>query len=681
MARRSIDVTFSSADLARVPDILTEGAAVVLGLRERGALDAVAERLRIRRQGGHCGLDVFVMLWLFLSAGATMGLRPFWTVLRPCMKGLAALGGRRKLASPAAMSRALNAVEPDLLRPVSGWLLAELSGIDPVLRHPAVQTYDARGQGWHVFDVDPTVVTLHHRALPAGEDPPEARRRSEDTGAAGYSGRKRGDIQFRQVPALHAGAGLWVHAHLSPGNGEGVRDLERALDGIVETCQRLEHPLVRTLVRLDGEYGNVPWFTACRERGVPFVTRLNRPKLFEDAEVLAMLRSATWYLVPDSGCGPQRSAADLGILTIAPGKATRRADGTAYESVSVRVVACIFPKRGTAKRGRTIDGWEVELFAVDVSADDWPAADAIAAYYGRNSFENRVAQQHRELGLNRIISYHLPGQELATVVGLAVWNERVVRGFALERPPERAPLQQLRQPVVDVRVPVMWPRDPVLLEQLAELDWPTLLLGRPGWSFDAATGEVRCDQGRSLTLTTVRPGPGPSGRTGMIFRRPTGGCEDCASRPDCLHTDRERAPKHAEFSIDASVAEGLRDRLARVRGRSSEPSTPITSITVLPGPLGIADALFLPAEARHAFREVFLGATLRVEVDLPLPEAPRPRLVALDVAHRQRRRKTWAQTVARYALPAGARVQLHVSGSDALRTILGESRTKMAVGG
>ena len=33
----------------------------------------------------------------------------------------------------AAMSRALNAVEPDLLRPVSGWLLAELSGIDPVL--------------------------------------------------------------------------------------------------------------------------------------------------------------------------------------------------------------------------------------------------------------------------------------------------------------------------------------------------------------------------------------------------------------------------------------------------------------------------------------------------------------------------------------------------------------------
>ncbi|MEZ4237057.1 MAG: hypothetical protein R3F59_13070 [Myxococcota bacterium] len=326
---------------------------------------------------------------------------------------------------------------------------------------------------------------------------------------------------------MDAGTGLWLHVHLSRGNGEGVVDLERALDSIVAATDRLDHPQYRSLVRLDGAYGNVPWFTACRERGVPFITRLNRPKLFDDPEVLAKLRHATWYLVPDSGCGPQRAAADIGLLSIAPGKKTRRPDNTAYEPVSVRVVACIFPKRGKAKRGRTIDGWEVELFAVDLCADDWPAPDAIALYYARNGFENRLAQQDRELVLDRIVSYHLPGQELATVVGLAIWNERVVRGFQLERPPDQAPVQQLRQPAVCDRVPELWPRDPVLNRMLAELDWPALLLGRPGWSFDAATGELRCDQGRSLTLTTVRPQPGPSGRTGIIFRRPTGGCEDC----------------------------------------------------------------------------------------------------------------------------------------------------------
>jgi hypothetical protein len=36
MARRSVNVTFSSADHARIPDMLTEGAAVVTGLAERG---------------------------------------------------------------------------------------------------------------------------------------------------------------------------------------------------------------------------------------------------------------------------------------------------------------------------------------------------------------------------------------------------------------------------------------------------------------------------------------------------------------------------------------------------------------------------------------------------------------------------------------------------------------------
>ena len=71
---------------------------------------------------------------------------------------------------------------------------------------------------------------------------------------------------------------------------------------------------------------------------------------------------------------------------------TRRPDGSRYEPVRVRVVASIFPKSGAAKRGRTLDGWQVELFAVDVPADAWPAPDAVAAYFGRTAEENRFAQ-------------------------------------------------------------------------------------------------------------------------------------------------------------------------------------------------------------------------------------------------------------------------------------------------
>jgi hypothetical protein len=137
----------------------------------------------------------------------------FWELAPPHNKGLGALAGQRKLASSSSLSRALGAVEPDLLRACSSWLLTALPEVGPVLWHPAVQTYDALGQGWHVFDVDAPVTILRPRALPVGEDLPEPLRDSEATGKPGYKGRKRGDSR--------------------------------------ETRERIEHPHSATLVRLD----------------------------------------------------------------------------------------------------------------------------------------------------------------------------------------------------------------------------------------------------------------------------------------------------------------------------------------------------------------------------------------------------------------------------------------------
>ena len=681
MAQSSVEFTFKPEDSARIPDILCEGAALLLLLGRRGIIQAVGERLRIRRQGGYSGLDVWLLLWLYFASGAGMGVRAFWRVLRPCQALLAALVGRRRLISPASLSRALGAVEEDLLREQAMWLLTGVTEVGDVLDHPAVQTYDANGEGWHVFDVDPTVTTLRHRALPEGEELPEPRRRSEDTGAPGYRGRKRGDIQFRRSTVQHAGSGVWVHAHLTEGNGEGVVEFARALDGIVETCERLGHPRSRVQVRMDGEYGNVPWFTACRERNLPFVTRLNRTKLFEDPDVLAQLRAATWHRVPSSGCAPDRAAADLGLVTVAPGRDTTRPDGGSYEPITVRVVASIFPKSGKAGRGRVVDGWQVEFFAVDLPADAWPAPDAVTAYFGRTGQENRFAQEDRELGLDRIVSYHLPGQELATLVGLSVWNLRIARGFELDRPPADRPVQQLRQVQVDERVPASWPRDPVVLEILAELEWDALLARRPGWTWDGSAAELRCPEGRPLQLTTVRPSGHKNGRTHVIFRRPAGGCEDCTSRPGCLNSAQSSASKHAEFSIPTEIADRLRERLLLVRGEDGG-GFPIEDIPVSSGPRAIADALFLPARARHTFRECFAGATLRIEVELPPPEAPRPRLVAMDLSDRQRRRRTWQQNVDRYALAEGAKVRVEVAGGSTLRSMLGERpRRKAGLGG
>ncbi len=671
MAHGSVEVSYTSADLDRIPDALTEGAALLMDLRRRGVVDTVGELVRIRRQGGFCGLDVWVFMLLFFTAGLGRGVKSFWEdIARPHAARLAALAGRRRLPSPAALTRALGAVEPELLRASSSELLMGVPQADDLLRHPAVQTYDAQGQGWHVYDLDPTVKTLRHRALPVDDDLPDPRRRSADTGARGHSGRKRGDIQFRRVTVQHAGSGVWTHAHLSPGNGEGMIDFERGADTIVETSERLGHPLEQTLVRMDGEYGHVPWYAACRERGLPFITRLNRRTLYEYPEVLARLRSATWYRVPDSLSGPRRGAADLGILTVHPGQATRRPDGGKYEPIDVRVVASRFPRTGKANHGRIVDGWQVELFAVDVPADAWPAPEAITAYFGRNGEENRFAQEDRELGLDRIISYHLPGQELATLVGLALWNLRLVRGFDLQRPPPVRPVQPPRQPRIDDRAHEHWPRDPVLCRILDELDWTAMLAKRPGWGWDASRGELICEDGRGLTLTTVRPQEHAPGRTNIILLRPVRGCEDCPPRSRCLRSERPQASKHVEIPIPTPVAERLRDRLALVR---KLPSTQVIEpVRQQAGPRAVVDTLFLPAEARHAFEEVFHGATLRVHVDIPPQNTQRSRLLAIDVADRQRRRKTWVQNVERNELPHDARVKVEVAGSTSIRTMLGE---------
>jgi hypothetical protein len=683
IAHGSVDVTFKDTDASRLPDALVEGASVLLDLRRRGVVDDVGRRLKIRRQGGFSGLDVWVVLMLYMAKGCEVGVRRFWDVSRPHVLALGALAGRRRLPSPASLSRALDAVEPELLREQASWLLVDATGVDVVLRHPAAQTYDARGEGWHVFDLDPTVKTLRHRSLPAGDDLPEPMRDSADCAAPGHAGRKRGDVQFRRMAVQHAGSSVWVHAHLSPGNGDGMADFEPAADTIVATCDRLGVPRSRALVRMDGEHGHVPWFAACRARGLPFVTRLNRPKLLDDVDVLERLRTATWSYVPDSGSGPRRSAADLGVLTVHPDRRTKRPDGTAYEPVTVRVVASRYPRDGAANRGRVIDGWQVELFAVDLDPASWSSADAVAQFFGRAAQENRFAQEDRELGLDRIVSYHLPGQELATLVGLSLWNLRLARGFELEPPPDVRPVQRLRRLRRDDRAPAMWPRDPVLGDTLAKLDWTALLAKRPGWSFDTATGELCCEDGRPLALTTVRPAPHAEGRAGIIFCRPHGGCEECAAREGCLRSSRPLASKHVELSVPSDVADRLRARLALVRGKSEHPGAPeIEPITTTTGCLEVAEPMLLPALARHRFQALFRRVTLHVEVELPASERPRPVLLAADVGDRQRRRKTWQQNVARYALPRGARVRLTVEAPPEVRHLMRELKSpRVAVGG
>lgn len=735
MTRSSPAVTCTNEHSARLPDWATPGITLVLDLERRGQLEALTERARIRREGGYAGFDVVLFFVYYFASQLSKGVRTYWEDDARSFGGqLAAVGGRKRLASPAALSRALSAVKFEDTRTLGPWLLREVAGIEGVMQHSAAMTWDALSQPWHVFDFDPTVHTLRQRALPVGDELPKAIRRCVEL-APGYSGRKRGDTQLHRSTLQHTGSSAWLDLQAAPGNGDARAELGHALDVVAETVDALGAPRERALVRADGAFGHVPGITAARERGLPFLSRLTRPNLLDQPEVRQRLAEATWLYVPDSRSGPRRSAMDIGMVTLTAGQDTVRGDGSPYEPAEVRVVVSRYPcdESSTRGRGRVIDGWRYELYIADgLAADAWPAHEVVAQYYGRTSEENRFHQEDRELGLDRIFSYHLPGQELVTLVGLFVWNLRVALGFELEPPPEPARSFAQQEAEIDVRGVVMeatekqgtstgslgesvatkQPSEPVadtlattavhplehaLSVALDTLDWEQMLTRRPGWSRTPGTTAVLCPQDQPLSLTCVNNPRRAPGRSQLYFRSTFGPCCDCVSMAHCFPSARPAKVKLVAFTVSLEEGAMVREALGPVQRlregpprkpkqvslksarHDRNPTPPRVSFAVrqlapepVSGPHAIVDPLLLPAAARRVFYRATRHMDVAITVDLPEAPLPHPRLLALSKADRQHRRCTWDQHRDRYALPDGAQVAVRLDGGSALARIIGE---------
>ncbi len=158
---------------------------MVLDVERRGQLGPLTERARVRRGVGHAGFDVVLFFVFFFAGGVSEGVRTYWEDDALLRWAARRYGGRKRLASPASLSRALSAVEFEDTRTLGPWLLREVAGIEAVMQHPAAMTWDAVGLPWHVFDFDPTVHTLRQRALPAGDDLPRAIRRRVELAPGG----------------------------------------------------------------------------------------------------------------------------------------------------------------------------------------------------------------------------------------------------------------------------------------------------------------------------------------------------------------------------------------------------------------------------------------------------------------------------------------------------------------
>lgn len=456
MAKERRVVIQDKTDNDRLPDWTSEGAVLAEWLTQSGVLEEIGERLQVQREGGYVGLDVLLFLLLYFASDLRIGIKEFGSRTKPHRRQLAALGGRCQLPTPPSVSRFLGAVERPAIQEFGPWLLFEGTGAGEVLKHPATMHRDTMGGAWHFFDWDPTSTVLRQRALPALDGLPEGRRRSGEM-RAGYTGRKRGDVQVSRATLQHAGSGLWLGIWMAPGNGEPKNGFDAALQTIRSTCQQMGLGPENAVMRSDGQGGNIPYISACQSARVHYLTRWGHYPLLEQAEIREHLNQSPWHEVPDSGSGPRREATDLGWFMLAAGRRTVQPDGSPYDPVRSRLVVSRFRAGSPRGAGIFIDGWHYELFATDLEEEPWPAAEVVTNYYGRCGQENRFAQENRELDLNRIFSYHVPGQEFANLVGLFVWNLRICLGSKLADPPRELPAQEPRASVAiedPVKIPI-----------------------------------------------------------------------------------------------------------------------------------------------------------------------------------------------------------------------------------
>jgi len=614
---------------------------VVQWLQARRYWDELIAKLQVRRQGGFVGVDMLLFLLLFFATGVHRSLKRFGQWTAPYRKELAGLGGRKAFATPSSVSRYLSAVQFADVRALTQWLLVESCDTTALLQHPAAATYDTEGVAWHVFDWDGTSTALRHRALPLGDDLPEPVRRSAQTGRAGYTGRKRGEIRFMRATLQHAGTALWLDAVLSPERSDTAASLPSALDAIETTCRKAGLARDRVVLRTDGCGGNVPFIMACRKRQTPFLVRSAHYGLLEEPAIMETLRQATWYQVPSSGSGPTRLAAELGDVLLQPSKNTMTDEGERFEAVCVRVVVSRFAAAQKSGAGVVVDGWQYELYATDLPPEAWPAAELVELYYGRCGQENRFAQEDRELELDRIFSYNLPGQELATVVALFLWNWRTTFGFAENPPPPNRPTRVARnavvaEPLLDVvdRVVTQYTADapapgvassdsPVSVEPptltspagdgtpsasepstpaldqslptlLNQLPWAEITAGlAPDWERAETADALRCPAGALLPVRAiVAPRQGRAPR--VEFLASLSNCRSCSPQLRCIDAVAAGSAKKVTRAIDPTLADALRPLLANKAAKRARrdfdrerhllrPTAPITNAA--PSPL------------------------------------------------------------------------------------------------
>jgi hypothetical protein len=256
IADGSVSIQTTSRSVPSTPSWFGEVALIVEHLRKQGVLSAICERVRfVRRRFGHYEVIDFLAVLFGYAISGERTLEAFYEGLQPFAVPFMALFDRDRLPARSTLSRFLTALTQEPVEALRALFLDDLLSRPLSKERQTGSLVDREGGARVVFDVDGTREAARQRALPQTEELPPAFRRLDEVCAAGYTGRKRGEVVRTRTVISQAHSYQWLGSFGNRGNGLYRAELRQALSAIGRYLTAHQLSQERALLRLDGQYG------------------------------------------------------------------------------------------------------------------------------------------------------------------------------------------------------------------------------------------------------------------------------------------------------------------------------------------------------------------------------------------------------------------------------------------
>ncbi len=529
----SVSIQTSSESVPSTPSWFGEAALIIPYLRKQGVLSAINSQVRLtrRRFGRYEVIDFLAVLFGYAISGERT-LEVFYERLLPFAQPFMALFDRENLPSRSALSRFLASLTWTATEALRTLFLADLLARPLDKERHTGKLVDRAGNERVVFDIDGTREAARQRALPKTEELPAPQRRLNQVCAAGYTGRKRGEVVRTRTVVSQAHSYQWLGSFGNRGNGLYREELRRGLSAIRGYLQAHQLSPIGALLRLDGQYGTGAVIADLAD--FSFVMRGKDYTVLDRPEIQCRLHLPADQQFSRSESDLVRQLYDCPDVPVGP------------EGVRCRVVVATHPAAENEKKsriGHTRKGVVYELFFTRLPQDAFTASDVVALYLHRGAFELVLADEDQEQAPDRWCSHAPAGQEAWQIVSQWVWNLRLELGHALEPTPMRT--TEFAPPVEETRAaqaPVQGYEKPAVA-----LPWKAGRFSGQDFALQP-DGMLRCPAGKTLRPTEQQSFA--EGSLRVLYSARILDCRGCPKRLQCQwHGEATTKPRRISLLL------------------------------------------------------------------------------------------------------------------------------------